>query len=198
MRPWTRAAVAGGLAVAWYTFGAEPAGEALLVLRPDVRGQIGVADLERQGLLLELPTAGRLLAAEARTIARKEEAWGFLVAHLLTPAERAEGLTLAAALPPAVGAPGLVIEPEMMVLVDALLARHGPRTLPAPAAPTREEWPMVDRRTRARALTALVRGPGLDADRAAVVLGATLELLGVQARRTEVEAELSAMVSTLE
>jgi hypothetical protein len=40
-------------------------------------------------------------------------------------------------------------------------------------------------------LTALVEGPGLDDERAAIVLGATLNLLAVQARRTEIEAELA-------
>lgn len=194
MTPAQRGLAGAALALAWFAFAAEPAGAALERFRPDVRGQVTLSDLERRGLLLALPPGGAALVAEARVVSRSEEAWGFLVADLLTPAERAEGLTLAAGAPPAHAAPGLVVEPEMMFLVEALLARYGPATAPVRRRPARDEWPMVDRRIRARALTALVQGPGLDEERAAVLLGATLELLSAQARRIEVEAELAELV----
>lgn len=191
MSPAARGAIALLVGVVWFGWAAERATAALEGFRPAPRGQASAQDLARSGALLTLPPAGRALAAEAKALAEREDRWGYVVAALLSPAERAEGLTRAADAPQPKAAPGMTIEPEMPFLVEAILARYGPRTLPAPDVPRREQWPMVDRRSRARALTALVRGPGLDDDRAAIVLGVTLDLLDAQSRRTEIEAELA-------
>lgn len=184
-----RGLVALVAALAWYAWGAPGATAALDTLRPPPRGQLTLADVAAA----DLPRAARPLVAEAERLAAREEAWGHVVAALLTPDERSRGLTLAGAAPPVLAAPGATLEPEMPVLVDAILARYGPATLPAPPPPAYEGWPMVDRRTRARVLLALVNGPGLDEERAAIVLGATLDLLEAQSRRTAIEAELAAM-----
>jgi hypothetical protein len=157
--------------------------------RPEQRGQRTAQDTVAAGVARS--AEAQVLLAEAEALQRREDDWGFIVASLLGPAERNEGLARAAGAPLVFARPGGTIEPEIPVLVDALLGRYGPRTLPPPAINRLETWPMVDRRTRARVAVALVNGPGLDPDRAAILLGATLDLLETQARRVELEEALA-------
>ncbi len=191
MRPGVRGGIAGVAGIAWFALGADRAIAWLDTVREAPRGQLSAQALAEGGRLAKLTPEARALVAEAQALSRREDDWGYVVAALLSPAERADGLARAGAAPPILARPGTTLEPEMPVLVDAVLARYGPHTLPAPEVPRREQWPMVDRRARARALLALVRGPGLDDERAAIVLGITLDLLAAQARRTVIEAELA-------
>ena len=191
MTPRARGLFAGGLALAWFAFGADRAVQRLDGFRAPPRGQRTAAEFTAERGAAALTPAEQALTAEAAGLSRQEASWGYVVASLLSPDERAAGLALVAATPPRPAAPGATLEPEMPALIDAILSRHGPATLPAPQVAPREDWQTADRRMRARVLTALVEGPGLDDERAAIVLGATLNLLAVQARRTEIEAELA-------
>lgn len=186
-----RGVVALVLGVAWFAWGAPAVNARLEGFREAPRGQRTAAELRARTAVESLPAATRALVEEAEAAAAKEREWSLVVASLLSTAERAEGLVRAQGEPVVLGPPGRLLEPELPVLVDAILSRYGPELAPVPPAPLRDDWPMIDRRTRIRVLLALVRGPGLDDERAAVVLAATLDLLAAQARRTEVEALLA-------
>ncbi len=175
------------LGVAWFAFGAPAVNDRISALRVQPRGQRSAAELRAAIPLASMPPDLRADVAEAEAAARRERDWSLLVGGLLSTAERADGLARAAAEPLVLGPPGRSLEPELPVLIDAIHARYGPATAPIPAAPLRDDWPMIDRRARASCLLALLRGPGLDADRAAVLLAATLDLLATQARRAELE-----------
>jgi hypothetical protein len=137
------------------------------------------------------PKIAAMLDALSRT-AVEERAWERTVGGLLTPAERTEGLARASSLPPSPPAtPGSIVEPELVALLDALQSRYGSRTAPPPPVPAIDNWPLVDRRSRAMALRALLLGPGLDEERAAQILTATLDLLTSQRMRYSLEDELA-------
>ncbi|MDP2312002.1 MAG: hypothetical protein Q8P41_03790 [Pseudomonadota bacterium] len=179
------------LGIAWFVWGAPAANTRLDAFRTAPRGQRSASDLRRLVAVSSLPADARALVEEAELASEREREWSLIVASLLSPAERADGLARAVEEPAVVGFSGHSLEPELPVLVDALLARYGPETAPVPPAPPRDDWPMIDRRARIRVLLALVRGPGLDDERAAIVLAATLDLLATQARRSEIEAALA-------
>lgn len=180
------AAALGGL---WFAVLAPHAAVWLERFRPEQRGQRTAQDTVASGAARS--AEARALLTEAQALQRREDDWGYIVASLLSTAERNEGLARASVASPIFARPGQTIEPEMPVLVEAILARYGPRTAAGPVVERRETWPMVDRRTRARVLVALVEGPGLDPERAAIILGATLRLLEAQARRVELEEALA-------
>lgn len=188
-----RGLVALILGILWFTFGGPAAVRALDGVGSSARGQRSATDLRRMLDVGQLPPSAVAKVEEAERLARRETAWSTLVASLLTDEERSQALALAAAAPPVLASPGMTLEPEIPVLVDAILRRYGPATAPSPEVPKLDKWTVIDRRTRARALAAIVAGPGLDADRAAVLLGATLELMHVQEQRSAIEAELAEM-----
>jgi hypothetical protein len=186
-----RALVVLVLGAAWFGWAAPAVNTHLEGYRVAPRGQRTAADLRARMSVASLPPETRALVEEAEAATARERAWSLIVGGLLSPAERVEGLARAQSEPVVLGRPGRLLEPELPVLVDALLARYGPTVAPIPAPPLDDDWPMIDRRTRIRVLLALVHGPGLDDERAAIVLAATLDLLATQARRTEVEALLA-------
>ncbi|MDP2310517.1 MAG: hypothetical protein Q8P18_31150 [Pseudomonadota bacterium] len=186
-----RGLLALALGVAWFGWAAEAVNTRLEAFLVAPRGQRTAADLRARTKVARLPSELRALVAEAEAAMVREEEWSLIVGSLLTKAERAEGLSLAEGEPVFVGPPGRLLEPELPILIEAILARYGPEVAPIPPAPRRDEWPTIDRRARVRALLALVHGPGLDEERAAVVLALTLDLLETQARRTEIEALLA-------
>jgi hypothetical protein len=178
--------------VAWYTWGAPAAAERLKAERTEATAHLSYVELKAAAIGQELDDEEVADFRAAERAARRETDWEYVMAALLTPAERAEGLARAAAMPP-VPANGLLLtEPEVPVLLQAIHHRYGHRTAPVPPVPIADPWATIDRRTRVRAAIALVEGPGLDPDRAAILLAATLDLLAAQQERSELEDALAA------
>ncbi len=188
--PALRGIVALAVAVAWFGSGGPALARWLESTRVTTTRQASVHELRIQAGDTPSAPVQTLLDAATRASAR-EAAWGRNVAGLLTAAEREEGVARAASLPP-IPATGLasLLEPEVRVLVVAIQAGYGPATAPLARAPLLDPWNRVDRRSRARALLALVQAGLLDPERAAMVLGTTFDLLEAQRERGEIEAEL--------
>lgn len=181
--PVRNAVLIGALSAAWYGFGAQAVGDWLIRSRaPKV--PLRLEDLRARAD--DTPAAQTaLLRFEAADAA--ETRWIRLVDSLLSPAERQDGLARAARMPPLQAAGGVRTEPELPALIEALAQRYGPATVDEPVRAT-TVWLGVDRRTRAKAVLALVRGPGLDPERAARLLGATQAMLQAEADRQEQES----------
>ena len=188
--PALRGLVAVAVTLAWFGSGGPALARWLESTRVTTTRQASVSELRIRAGATPSASVQTLLDAATRASA-KEAAWGRNVAGLLTAAEREEGLTRAASLPPipATGLPTL-LEPEVLALVIAIQARYGPATAPLAHAPLLDAWNRVDRRSRARALLALVQAGSLEPERAAMALGTTLDLLEAQHQRSQIETEL--------
>lgn len=178
--PVRAAIVAGALAIGWYGFGGQPVGDWLTRSRaPKV--PLRLDDLRARA---DDTPAAQLALARFEAADAAETRWIRLVDSLLSPAERQDGLARASRMPPLQAAGGVRTEPELPALIEALAQRYGPTTADEPVRTT-TVWLGVDRRTRAKAVLALVRGPGLDPERAARLLGATQAMLQAEADREE-------------
>lgn len=135
------------------------------------------------------PTVARLEAVLAAdpAFADAEFTWNHVVAGTLTEAERTQGLALADLTsptpPPPTEAPEA--DADLVSVARAILEVYGYDEAPDAEVPQLDPWPGTDRRTRARAVVALVRGPGIDPRAARTILHATLTLLRAQLDRAE-------------
>ncbi len=145
----------------------------------------------------ETPAVARLHAALARDeeLMRIESDWNRAVAGLLTDPQRAQAVALAdlrsPTPPPPFEAPEA--DGDVVAVARAIIERYGYDEREPPKTPAKDRWPGADRRTRARGLVALVRGPGLEAEVAHNLLAVTLSFLDAQLQR----ADNMAMIQTL-
>lgn len=184
-----RALVAAGAVGGWYAWGAAPVSAWLVSARPAME-PLSAAEL-RAAHLDDAVVIARVERLEAA--APIEERWNRVVDGCLSPAQREDALARSAELPP-LELTGSV-EPELSAVVEAVTARYGPE-VSREEPPSARPWTSADRRTRARAVLALARGPGLDPTCVPNVLGATEDLLQAHTDRFNAENELRAMAAT--